>query len=197
MARYKLLQGKHVGPHPDYTLGDDGKWRDKKDREHTTAPNYVYGSGESGGIFIESDKDLVAEFGKEKFELVEGEEPVTELPEGAPPDLNTSRTSAFPGGQVLEGHQVTTTDANGNPITGVLTPAAYAPATFDSKRRAANLTRREAKTEVKAETKAELEDKTVAELHDIARDEDISLHGATLKDDIVAAIVKERRKKSG
>lgn len=39
-----------------------------------------------------------------------------------------------------------------------------------------------------------LDDKTVPELHDVARKENINLHGATTSDDIKKAIRKERKK---
>jgi hypothetical protein len=201
--RFKLLAGRHIGPAPGYTRRDDGTWDGPAGKGLTARPDVVYGAGEAGGIFVEDERDLVKEFGAAKFAYAGPPPDPAEKGELAPADLGKP-TAVFPAGQVSEGHQVTTTGPQGESLSGAMTQAS-APRTAEEKKAAAKESddirvvetafgkqftgRREEAPAGKAEA-PDFDAMSVEDLRAHARDNDINLHGATTKADIVKAVKK-------
>lgn len=156
MARFRLLASLHEAW--DLSAEPDANGR---------FPPRTFRAGE----IVESDRDLVAQFGSEKFQLVDGG--TTPL-KPAPPQAAT----VFPGGQVATGRQETTKGPDGRSISG---PENMNPA-------------QRAEVNKNQPPVDDLDHMSVKELQDHAAAEEIDLRGAKNKEDLVKAIRSTRRK---
>lgn len=226
MARFKLLAGQFIRRDPKYKQLDNKDGRPQfKGPDGTIIerpPSIVHGRDKPGGIFVESDVDLVKkhpnqfervgpghdEFETQRASIRKGREEDAGGEEGtgasAPKDM-VDLPGVFPGGQVSSGHQVSTTGPDGLPISGAMTEDSI-PRTREEKIKDPDrqLSKEGAKVEsvLKREgaapkshhkTDAELHAMTVQELREHAADEEINLHGASSKDDIVKAIKHHKK----
>jgi hypothetical protein len=210
MALFRLLEGQHIQYDPDWEPSEEDKEMAKSAGTPLKPPSRLYVKGQ----MVENDSDLVARFGAQKFALVSGQPnrglkatrgtqtagDVSELNEQASP-------AVFPGGQVSTGFQSTTgTGVLGNRehVSGPLQD------TPDERARRAAAQGKSAtppvddgedeeeptapKTRGKSPSDADLNSMTVEELREHAADEEINLHGASTKSDIVKAIKKEQKR---
>ena len=203
---HKLLVGVHEGPDFDYAAANDNKG----DR-----PTRRYSEGET----VWDNSNLVEKLGAGKFSLVRdhGEGADTRPKESRPrakfPGVKSTTAgdnptpgdptlgqapSSFPHGQVSTGKQATTTLPDGRTVSGPAEPT-------DEEAEAASANAEnvggvptpgggnEDDESADAEDEPELDAMTVAELKQYAADEEIELHGASRKDEIVKAIRKARK----
>lgn len=182
--KFKVIAGIHQGPDPDWqppasVALKGGKYVDKDgvvatDPETGRAyrpPTRTYRTGET----VTSDTDLAARFGAEKFVRV-GK--VVDEDEGVPPVGG----AAAPHGQVTQGFQSATSLPDGRTVSGLADRGELKHVL-------------EAKGDEPAGRKAsavDLDGMTVAELREHAAAEEIDLHGATHKADIVKAIKRAK-----
>jgi hypothetical protein len=222
MARFKLKEGRHIGPDPAFKRTKEGKFVNKEGVVVDAAPSVTYGQGEAGGIFVEDDTDLVARFGPEKFEAVEdkskakkatpakkkGEEvEVPMVPEGFKPG---ARTAVAPNGQVAEGFQVSTSTSDGRTISGAMTERST-PRTAEEKKsdpdRSATIQTGTGLHHMKADPhaddsgakkaaedrRAKLEEKTVPELRELAQRKGVAVPSGATKADIIDALEEHHK----
>lgn len=169
MARYRLLAGQHVAA--DHSQ----KPVEVKDAAGTVVKRYPTRTYKVGEV-VESDTDLAGRFGAEKFKLADGKPGETVEPASSP--------AVAPGGQVSSGHQIT---AGGVPRAMTAEEVANP-----------NLSGVEAATAGKdkklgRQVPPNLDAMSVKELHDHAAAEEINLHGATSKQDMLKAIRTAQR----
>lgn len=185
MALYKLLVGLHVGA--DYS-GKPTKARDADGNEAERYPSRAYKPGE----VVDSDVDLEARFGPEKFKRVgEGtrRRASASTKKGDPaPDVLMRSPAVAPGGQVAEGFQETTTGPDGKPVSG-----AARPETVEKILGRARAEDAPGVGEDAAEEDDGLESHSVKDLREMAEADEVDLAGAHRKDDIVAAIRRSRK----
>jgi hypothetical protein len=180
MAFFKLKSGGYVGR--------------KRGTEGETPTGRAEQINHKPGDIIESDKNLVALHGSEKFdyhgESARGGGQHAPLPPGQPPPDNPI---AFPGGQVAEGFQQ----------TGGGKPSHSEAAQPDELRQRGLIPTQDdepARSQQRAEPMAHsmgkdsLDNLTVEELRQLARERDIGLGGARNRDEILKAI---RAKQAG
>jgi hypothetical protein len=215
MAKYhfRLLEGQHIQADPTRPIvGPDGKPTGRFERR-------VYQKGD----VIETDTDLAAKLGANKFEPLTGDggqariaELERELAEaraaqgagslpGDPNAQNLALSPAVaPGGQVSTGFQHAAGSSRGT-ASGPLDPAKAeraGAAGFGLPAEAAKAAGKQQQdftaaasdtppdAPPDAPTDADLEGMTVQELRDYAQEEEINLHGASTKAEIVKAIRK-------
>lgn len=200
---HKLLVGVHEGPDFDAAANDKG------DR-----PTRRYSEGET----VWDNSNLVEKLGAGKFSLVRdhGEGADTRPEESRPrakfPGVKSTTAgdnptpgdptlsqppSSFPHGQVSTGKQATTTLPDGRTVSGPAEPtdeeAGAASANAENVGGVPTSGGGSDDDVVDADDEPELGSMTVAELKQYAADEDIELHGASRKDEIVKAIRKARK----
>jgi hypothetical protein len=189
MATFKVLAGGHVVPDPSQPP------RKVPNPDGTVAERPVTRTALPGET-VESDTDLVARHGAEKFALVGGTPGQPSGPAAGP--------AVFPGGQVSSGLQRAASGVRpgeppqpGSPLSGPLPPEHYeragvagagaAPAPGQAPGQAAG-------QPADDESGDGLEERTVAQLHELAAREKTPLHGAKTKDEVVKAIRASRKK---
>lgn len=201
MGLYQVLLGQHIGP--DYSQ-QPRKTRDALGNETERYPSKTYQPGET----VDSDLDLVARFGEQKFRHVgeSSRQPRGSVTPATPAEDQRART--FPGGQVLEGFQRTTSAPDGRPVSGLLDPQQHAelqekhaariaddyeaaapkqtPA--QGQQRPAQAQQQQRPAQAQRLTDEQLHSMTVKDLQDHAAAEEIDLKGATRKEDMIRAI---------
>lgn len=185
MATFQLLAGGHVVPDPSQPA------RKVPLPDGTTAERPAKRMAVPGER-VESDVDLVARHGADKFALVSGTPGQASAPAGGP--------AVFPGGQVSSGFQRATGGVRpgeppqpGVPLSGPLLPDQYERAGLTAQG-TAPAPGQAAGQPADDESGDGLEDRTVAELHTLAGREKVQLHGAKTKDELVQRIRAARRK---
>ncbi len=185
MGFFKLLSGGYVGR--EAPKGGD------REATPTGRPQQMF---LKAGSVVESDKDLVALHGGEKFQYVGDRHPGDRAAAPAqralpkpPPDNPIS----FPQGQVAEGFQQAV-KGPGNLSEPVLESDLEQRGLIPARdQREPEQEQRQPQHAAKAKAAGdELEGMTVAELKSVARQQDIALHGATTKDEIVHTIRQTR-----
>lgn len=198
MALFRLLQSQHYQADPNWKPSAEDKENAKIRGIKLRAPSKKFEAGE----VVESDIDLTARFGAEKFAPIvakkgkkgtkddEGEDDKETLTGEAP-------TFAAPGGQVAQGKQLTTGSADGGAFTGVDTEErreqGHALAEERKKDQPLPVAEKQEKQEKTKFTRHELSQMTVGELKQLAKDEDIDLAGAHAKDEIIGAVLKSQK----
>jgi hypothetical protein len=210
MARFKLLAGQHVQADKSKPLlHPDGKPTGFYERATFNA-----------GQIVESDRDLVADHGNQKFELIGGDEAAAhdriaqleaelatvraqqagDTTPGDPTPRNlTGSPSVAPGGQVSTGYQQTSGGREvGVPHSGPVSPEMAAQ--MQGRQTGQQTGQQPPKPGQQATPKGappsphkgrapeQLENMTVKELHDYAASEEIELHGAKTRDELLKAI---------
>lgn len=172
MARFKLLAGQHI----------DGKPNPKFDPKNPELePRKIRQTFKAGEV-VESEKDLVAKFGREKFQFLGGSV------KDAEPVVNDSQ---FPNGQVSSGHQVSTSGPNGTTIAVLDKSRPVDDGLPEGKLKPAARGQNTAADTARAKQDAiepEFDAMTVAELREYAEEKEIDLSGAHRKDEIIQAI---------
>jgi hypothetical protein len=205
--RFKLLGGQHIESDKSKPiLGPDDKPTGRYEKR-------VY----SAGAVIESDTDLAAKHGANKYELLHdhgGEsgrvaQLERELADAraklaargvTPGDAAVDNPSVAPGGQVSSGFQAATADGSRAMLAeeaashgGNVEAFGAGQAKGGRKARGAKAVTQE-EADADADADDDLDGMTVKELREKAADDEISLHGATTKDEIVKAMRAARRK---
>lgn len=196
MAQFKLLAGQHLGP--DYSQKPVTRKDPVTGEESERYPSKTYNAGD----IVESDTDLVARLGAEKFQLVGGEVYPTKN------SANVQQQSKFPGGQVSSGFQ------GGDPnehqtmveegIQQQLESEGNAEGQDPSQRRSVaggqkevppnEIGGRKLSPQEQADyqrARNELNKKSYAELVEIAKAQKVDLKGAARKEDVVKAILSK------
>lgn len=216
MARFKLLAGKHVGPdlkaepEPVYNNMTGEQRVDVRTKEpEFRQPSKTYKAGQ----VVESDDDLVARFGANKFQLLSGtpkaggpgiKRKAAQAAE-SPAILSSSNPAIAPGGQVSSGFQQTSGVESPLPggakqVSGPLDvedegTAAASGADLENSGEGPG-DGEDADTGGTEYTRAELEGMTKAELKQLGDDEGIDVNASASKDEMVKAIVRGSRKKA-
>lgn len=204
MAKYRLLAGQHVQADKSKPLhGPDGKPTGRFERRTFKA-----------GDVVESDTDLVAKCGPQHFGYVDAEGKDARIadlerqlaeakaaaragrqPGDPTPDNQATGPAVFPGGQVSTGFQGT----SGPKGSGPLHPddfergGANSPPPDAGKAEPKKAAPPRAAAKPAGPSDDDLEGMSVDELHAHAAAEEVELHGARTKADIVKAIKKGRR----
>lgn len=152
MALFKLLAGQFIQADPD-----SPELTAEQIKAGARRPSRTYKVGET----VESDEDLVAKHGAEKFVFVSGK----------PKKPKAAAGAAAPGGQVSSGFQSATGTPEGTVSGLAVDQEADADPDSDADKPNDNLSTM-----------------TVKQLRDHAASEEIDLHGATSKEDILATI---------
>jgi hypothetical protein len=157
---------------------------------------------------VETDKDLVALFGPGKFErLADGPRGRRGAgaegggPQTAAQQMPSGQQAAFPGGQVSSGFQQTSgargdvgpnsgpvPDDEPPPVAGPLGERPEEMTQQAGKPKGGKGAKPPAAAKPAAYSKEELQGMTVEDLRELAAEEEIPLHGATRKDELVDAI---------
>lgn len=215
-GRFKLLAGQHQQADPDW----EPTPAQEKVAERTGVPPRPPTKTFTAGQVVESDKDLVALFGHQKFMRLGGRKPLGATRGDAP----ANQPASFPGGQVSSGRQEATShrteEDEAATVSGPMDPKKSARLDRESEAEVARQRRETLASQEefgtdergfekdeeggdesddsgdeKVEDKANLNDMTVAELKDVASAEDVDLSGAHKKDEIIAKIKKGRRRR--
>ena len=204
MAKFKLLAGKHVAadvsqdPLPVYDAATGAQKVDVRTGKPVFKhPPRVYKAGQT----VECDDDLVARFGANKFQLISGtpgKGPGVSRRAAQPAEsagvLDSANPAVAPGGQVSSGFQQTT-GVEGDPdgrtqVAGPLDVEDEATAEASG----ADLENRGGKDTPAGYDRDELNDLSVADLKELAASDEVELHGASRKADIIDAILKAKKK---
>jgi hypothetical protein len=194
-GRFKLLAGQHQQADPDW----EPTPAQEKVAERTGVPPRPPTKTFTAGQVVESDKDLVALFGHQKFMRLGGRKPLGATRGDAP----SAQPASFPGGQVSSGRQEATSfeteEGEAATVSGPMDPKKSARLDRESELEDEpdDGTAENALNQVddEVEDKANLADMTVAELKDVAVAEDVDLAGIHKKDEIIAKIKKGRRRR--
>lgn len=219
---FLLKAGKHVGP--DHT--QEPVERVLKDIRGNETREWRYPSKTySKGDKIQTDQNLLARHGGEKFQLLsdKGQEDTrlarlnkqvkTPVPH---PSGALREQRAAPAGQVSDGHQQTNHTDDGGQISGVAVEEVIRALKAENealRKQAAQKKDDSSPTgksimeefadpdadqgsEAEDDEDAELEGLTAAELKSLAEDEEVELHGAKSKKDMVKAIKDHRSGKA-
>jgi hypothetical protein len=184
-GQFKLLVGVHQGRDASGT----------KDPDTGLYPLRTYRTGET----VVSEQDLVYLFGKEKFAYADAGAGRPPSPGEPSEHMRNVSPAVAPHGQVITGHQQTSGGPGGTTVSGPIDPAkAERLGVAAAGTQEAATASRESKS-TRAEDYAvagaganepDYESMTVAELRDHAAAEEINLHGAATKAEIVRAIKK-------
>jgi len=186
MARFKLLASQHITADPDWVPTEEEKANAAAAGRPLRAPKRVYNAVD----VVESETDLVAKFGHQKFQLI-GESKKVPRTAGDAPAANPAN---FPGGQVSSGIPKA---VPGNPDAPGLSPG-QAPMKPDEAVKAggqpdAPLAEGDEGNESEADGTPDVNSMTVAELKEFADTNEIDLSGAHRRDEILKAIKKARK----
>lgn len=184
MAWFKLLVGQHEGADPDWTPSELDKENAKLTGRPLRAPTKKYVAGD----LVYSETDLVAKCGSDKFQYVQGKVrsspardksrfPAGQVSTGTPVNQNPGGSIA-PGGGPLDDKKFT--ESFGDEETD---------ADFDTDRSPESAERGEPEGSLE-ERWGNLDEMTASDLRELAQSEEIELHGATKKADLLAAIRK-------
>lgn len=190
--RFRLLHGQHI---------EADKSKPRLDVEGKPTGRFESKTFERGSV-INSDTDLAAKLGSNKFELLTGgggEDRIAEL-ERELADLKAGKAatvgsvsidspSVAPGGQVSSGFQ----KAVGPGGSAAMTPeeaAAHGGNVGAGVNKGSSNATSKASRDLESEHGGDFHKLTVKELHDIAASEEIELHGAHTKEDVVKALRK-------
>lgn len=199
LQSFRLLVGKHQGRDNSVEKPDNApdNWR---------PPTKDYTAGQ----IVKSESDLVAQFGKEKFERVQGkarrgveEEEDKERDMLALPAKKMRTVAVAPNGQVSTGKQVATTDNKGRTVSGIepvddddeegqemASRTGRNPEDFKKGNSPRGGKRGQSSEEDTEDDKAKLEGMTKAELLEYAKDHEIDGVGSAMtKADILDAIL--------
>jgi hypothetical protein len=198
MALYRLLVGQHLQADPDWEPSKMELKAAEASGIDPKPPTRTY----SAGQLVESETDLVAKCGSEKFQLVSGK-PTRKVPSassknptpGDPtPEVAATSPAKFPQGQVSTGHQGSTTNPQGETVTGPVGDESFVTGRGPQSRVAPDAGVEEPAAE---EESGDLEvrygnfdEMHVDDLKQVAEAEEIELKGATRKADIIKVLRK-------
>jgi hypothetical protein len=191
MAKFKLLLGSHIQAEPGWEPSDEEKEDAKMRGTKPRAPSRFYRPGE----IVETDLDLVARFGPEKFQLISGTPKDTKkvVPRPGedmrfPPVKEADPEGGGPAGQLP--HQ--------QPYPRPIVPSTREEELDESERGAVEAQDEQKKAGQRAQQQKDKKSKddpdfdtmTLKQLQEYAEEEEIDLKGARTKDEVLKAVKK-------
>ena len=192
--RFKLLAGIHVMADPDWTRPRD---EDGKLITAARAPNLVFKAGD--GRVIETDTDLVAKFGPDKFQLLSGpsKTKTVKVPAGMASLVQREAVNDHPGAvEVPSGDEAVDVVVDADNPAAQSVAESYADGKDDEPEAAAAPApaKKPAAKKVNKDLEAvhgDLTKKTLPDLKALADKEGVDLSGAHTKAEVIAALKGE------